>query len=198
MNYNTQRGKMPLPEYGRAIQDMVNYALDIQDRTERERCAYTIVNIMGNMFPTPPDVPDFKNKLWDHLAYMSDYKLDIDYPCQITRLDKSKENPDNVKYPSYNIKYRHYGRIIPDQIKIAMDLPEGPMRDQLIRLLAVQMKKNLLLWNKELFDDNRVLEDIKVMSKGTLQVSESDLNIGFPQPQSRPYNKNRKKNKKKF
>ncbi len=196
MNYNTQREKMPLPEYGRAVQDMVDYALTIQDKVDRKRCAYTIVNIMGNMFPTLRDVPDFRNKLWDHLAYMSEYKLDIDYPCHITHLDKLKTKPDKVKYLSGNIKYRHYGRIIQEHIKTAMELPEGPARDQLVRLLAVQMKKNLLLWNKELFDDNRVLEDIKSMSKGVLEVSESDLNLGFSQPQ-RPYN-NRKKNKKKF
>ena len=71
MQYNTQQKRMPLPEYGRSIQNMVDYALTIQDRAERQRCANTIINIMGNMFPHLRDVPDFKHKLWDHLAIMS-------------------------------------------------------------------------------------------------------------------------------
>ena len=80
MQYNTQQKRMPLPEYGRSIQNMVDYALTIQDRAERQRCANTIINIMGNMFPHLRDVPDFKHKLWDHLAIMSGFELDIDYP----------------------------------------------------------------------------------------------------------------------
>ena len=79
MQYNTQQKRMPLPEYGRSIQNMVDYALTIQDRAERQRCANTIINIMGNMFPHLRDVPDFKHKLWDHLAIMSGFELDIDY-----------------------------------------------------------------------------------------------------------------------
>ena len=82
MQYNTQQKRMPLPEYGRSIQNMVDYALTIQDRAERQRCANTIINIMGNMFPHLRDVPDFKHKLWDHLAIMSGFELDIDYPLR--------------------------------------------------------------------------------------------------------------------
>ena len=87
MQYNTQQKRMPLPEYGRSIQNMVDYALTIQDRAERQRCANTIINIMGNMFPHLRDVPDFKHKLWDHLAIMSGFELDIDYPYEIIRKD---------------------------------------------------------------------------------------------------------------
>ena len=83
MNYNTQRKKLPLPEYGRGIQEMVDYALTLPTKGERQRCANTIVSIMGNMFPHLRDVPDFKHKLWDHLAIMAEYKLDIDYPYEI-------------------------------------------------------------------------------------------------------------------
>ena len=75
MNYNTQRDKLPMPEYGRAVQDMVDYAVTIEDKNERESCARTIIAIMGSMFPALRDVPDFQGKLWDHLAFMSDYTL---------------------------------------------------------------------------------------------------------------------------
>ena len=95
MQYNTQQKRMPLPEYGRSIQNMVDYALTIQDRAERQRCANTIINIMGNMFPHLRDVPDFKHKLWDHLAIMSGFELDIDYPYEIIRKDNLVTRPDH-------------------------------------------------------------------------------------------------------
>lgn len=85
MEYNTQKRKLPLPEYGRSVQNMVDYALTIEDREERQRCANTIINIMGNMFPLLRDASDFNRKLWDHLAIMSDFKLDIDYPVEIVK-----------------------------------------------------------------------------------------------------------------
>ena len=85
MEYNTQQRTLPLPEYGRSVQNMVDHALTIEDRAERQRCANTIINIMGGMFPHLRDVPDFKHKLWDHLAIMADFKLDIDYPYEIVK-----------------------------------------------------------------------------------------------------------------
>ena len=97
MQYNTQQKRMPLPEYGRSIQNMVDHALTIEDRAERQRCANTIINIMGNMFPHLRDVPDFKHKLWDHLAIMSDFKLDIDYPYEIIRKDNLNTRPEVQK-----------------------------------------------------------------------------------------------------
>ena len=69
MQYNTQQKRMPLPEYGRSIQNMVDFALTIQDRSERQRCANTIINIMGNMFPHLRDVPDFKHKIMGSSGY---------------------------------------------------------------------------------------------------------------------------------
>ena len=83
MKYNTEEKKLVMPEYGRNIQNMVDYCITIQDKEERKRCADTIINIMGNMFPHLRDVNDFKHILWDHLAIMADFKLDIDYPYEI-------------------------------------------------------------------------------------------------------------------
>ena len=109
MQYNTQQKRMPLPEYGRSIQNMVDYALTIQDRAERQRCANTIINIMGNMFPYLRDVPDFKHKLWDHLAIMSGFELDIDYPYEIIREDNLVTKPEPIPYSTTRMRYRHYG-----------------------------------------------------------------------------------------
>ena len=112
---------MPLPEYGRSIQNMVDHALTIEDRAERQRCANTIINIMGNMFPHLRDVPDFKHKLWDHLAIMANFQLDIDYPYEIIRKDNLNTKPESIPYPSTKIRYRHYGRTLEVLIKKAAE-----------------------------------------------------------------------------
>lgn len=199
MNYNTQREKLPMPEYGRAVQEMVEYAVRIPDRDERQRCANSIINIMGSMFPTLRDVPDFQGKLWDHLAFMSDYRLDIDYPVEITRLEKTQQKPEHVDYPSGDIRYRHYGHILPSLIREAVNMPEGPERSQLVRLLAVQMKKDLMTWNKEMVSDERIADDLAYFSHGRLSLQEGDLNVQFAQapPQQRQQH-GKKKNKRRY
>ena len=181
MDYNTQRKSMPMPEYGRAVQDMVDHALTIEDRQERQRCANSIIGIMAGMFPSQKEQPDFQVKLWDHLAYMSDYRLDIDYPYEITRIDKDKQRPQMVAYPKGNIRFRHYGRMVPDMIRVAVDMEDGAERRQLVRLLAVQMKKDLLTWNRELYSDRKVADDLAYLSGGRLNVSDGDLDVTFAQ-----------------
>ena len=167
MQYNTQQKRMPLPEYGRSIQNMVDHALTIEDRSERQRCANTIINIMGNMFPHLRDVPDFKHKLWDHLAIMSDFKLDIDYPYEIIRKDNLKTKPETVPYPSTKIRYRHYGRTLEVLIKKAIDFPEGDEKQNLVALICNHMKKDYMSWNKDTIDDKLQMTDslLRLMSE---------------------------------
>ena len=133
---------MVLPEYGRNIQNMVDYCVTIQDREERKRCADTIINIMGNMFPHLRDVNDFKHILWDHLAIMSDFKLDIDYPYEIVKKEELDTRPPRLPYNNSRIRYRHYGKTLEHLIQKATAFEPGPEKDQLVRLLATQMKKS--------------------------------------------------------
>lgn len=177
MLYNTQRKRMPLPEYGRSIQDMVNYALTIEDRAERQRCARTIICVMGNMFPHLRDVPDFTHKLWDHLAIMSDFKLDIDYPYDIIRKENLNTRPDAIPYPSTKIRYRHYGRTLEVLIKRACEFPEGDEKNNLVALIANHMKKDFMAWNKESVDDRKISDDLREYSGGKLQLDDTILRI---------------------
>lgn len=177
MEYNTQQRVLPLPEYGRSIQNMVDYALTIEDRAERQRCANTIINIMGNMFPHLRDVPDFKHKLWDHLAIMADFKLDIDFPFEIIKKDNLITKPDMIPYPSSKIRYRHYGRTLEKLIKIASDYPEGDEKKQLIALVANHMKKSFMNWNKDVVDDRKIFDDLKDYSRGKIEVDEDTLKL---------------------
>lgn len=175
MQYNTQKKKLPLPEYGRSIQNMVDYALTIGERSERQRCANTIISIMGNMFPHLRDVPDFTHKLWDHLAIMSDFKLDIDYPYEIIRQDNLATKPDPIPYPNTKIRYRHYGRTLEVLIKKAIEFPEGNEKNNLIALIANHMKKDYMAWNKDTVDEAKINDDLMELSKGKLRLTDELL-----------------------
>lgn len=164
---------MPLPEYGRSIQNMVDHALTIEDRAERQRCANTIINIMGSIFPHLRDVPDFKHKLWDHLAIMSDFNLDIDYPYEVIRKDNLNTRPEVIPYPSKKIRYRHYGRTLEVLIQKACDYPEGNEKNNLIALICNHMKKDYMTWNKDTVDDHKIAEDLAEYSNGKLQMTDA-------------------------
>ena len=170
MQYNTQQKKMALPEYGRSIQNMV-------DRAERQRCANTIINIMGNMFPHLRDTPDFKHKLWDHLAIMSDFKLDIDYPYEVIRKNELDTKPEPIPYPSNKMHYRHYGRTLEVLIKKACELPEGDEKQNLVALICNHMKKDYMTWNKDTVDDQKIAEDLTELSEGKLQLTPELLRL---------------------
>lgn len=177
MQYNTQQKRMPLPEYGRSIQNMVNHALTIQDSAERQRCANSIINIMGGMFPHLRDVPDFKHKLWDHLAIMANFALDIRYPYEIIREENLITKPDHIPYPSTKIRYRHYGRTLEVLIKKAIEFPEGDEKRNLVALICNHMKKDYMAWNKDTVDDRKIAEDLREYSKGELQMDEDIIRL---------------------
>ena len=170
MDYNTHRKRLRMPEYGRGIQEMVDYALTLTDRDERQRCANTIVTIMGNMFPHLRDVPDFKHKLWDHLAIMADYKLDIDYPYDIEPGKGTISKPEPLSYPMKKIRYRHYGYLLESLIGEIDGMPEGPQRDELALLAALQMKRSLGNWNHDAMDDLKVAADLEHYTQGRIHV----------------------------
>ena len=193
MEYNTQRKKMELPEYGRSVQNMVDHALTIEDRAERQRCANTIVNIMGSMFPHLRDVPDFKHKLWDHLAIMADFKLDIDYPFEVVKKEDLVMKPEKMEYPNGKIRYRHYGRFLEGMVKKAAQIEDETERKQLIRMLAVQMKKSLNNWTKEGIEDQKIVDDLREYSNGLIDLQVEDLELG-----SQRYHNNNNQRKQNF
>ena len=150
--YNTQKKKLILPEYGRNVHRMIEYCMSLEDRDERTRCANAIVNIMGNLFPHLRDVDDFKHKLWDHLAIMSDY--------EVIKKENLNDKPDCVPYTNSSMHYRHYGKLLEKMLQKWQEMPEGEEKDRLIVYLANHMKKALTAWNKEAVDDEKILKDI--------------------------------------
>lgn len=178
MKYNTQLKDLALPEYGRNIQNMVDYCVTVEDRSERKRCADTIINIMGNLFPHLRDVNDFKHILWDHLAIMSDFKLDIDYPYEIIKKEDLFAKPERLDYSRPDMHYRHYGKNLEKIIKLAADYPEDKEKEkeQLIWLILTHMKKSYTQWNKEV-DDIKIFEDLYELSGRKIDMRASDMKL---------------------
>jgi hypothetical protein len=172
MKYNTQEKQLMLPEYGRNIQNMVDYCVSIPDREERTKCADAIINIMGNMFPHLRDVNDFKHILWDHLAIMSDFALDIDYPYEIVKKEDMYVRPNKLPYYHGRIIYKHYGKNLENMIRKATEYEDGEHKNYLISLLANHMKKSFLTWNKEVVDDQKIFTDLEFLSKGHFVLDE--------------------------
>lgn len=182
MKYNTQEQRLPMPEYGRSVQKMVDHALTLDTKSERQRCANTIIKIMGNMYPLLRDLPDFKQKLWDHLAIMSDFKLDIDYPFEVVRPDSLALRPERIPYPAGRIRYRHYGRILEKLIRKAMEMSDGEERAQLVHLIAIQMRKDFITWNKDSVEIQKLIDDLEDYTDGAIRLSAADLEIADLQP----------------
>jgi len=172
MDYNSNRKHLVLPEYGRNVQKMVNFAMTVEDRDERNRVAKSIIAVMGNMYPHLRDVSDFRHKLWDHLAIMSDFTLDIDSPYEAPTKEKLAERPDQLPYSNQRIKYKHYGRTIEALIEKAIEMEEPKEKDALIQMIANHMKKSYTTWNKDSVPDDKIFQDIIQLSDGKLQIPE--------------------------
>ena len=175
MDYNSDRSKLPLPEYGRNLQNMVNHIMTIEDRNERNRAARTIIDIMGSMYPYLRDINDFKHKLWDHLAIMTEFKLDIDYPYTPPEPEFFNTPPRKIPYSLNTIKYRHYGKTIEYLLEKAAVYEDENERKLLIKLIANHMKKSYIMWNKDSVTDEKILLDIEELSKGKIKWTDIQL-----------------------
>lgn len=177
MEYPSLQEKLIMPEYGRNIQQMVAHALTIEDRAERTRCVKSIIQTMGNLFPYLRDVNDFRHKLWDHLAIMSNFQLDIDFPYEKPQASILHTKPEPIPYKHSRIAYMHYGRTIEEMIAKAVAYPEGEEKSHLIAAIANQMKKNFLIWNKEMVDDRKILSDLCELSDGKINLKPEELKL---------------------
>ena len=171
-DYNTQRNRMALPEYGRNVQKMIDYIKTIDDRDERNRAARTIIQIMGNLNPHLRDVGDYKHKLWDHIAIISQFELDIDSQYPPPQKEVLMAKPNQVPYKNGEVKFLHYGRVVEMIVEEAVKMPAGEEKDYLIVLVANQMKKSAAAWNRGIVSDEIIFKDIVLLSKGQLKIPE--------------------------
>lgn len=173
LDYNTQREKLIMSEYGREIQKMVEYACELPTKEERLKCAKTIIRLMENKNPQLRDNADYEQTLWDHLYLMSHRELDIDWPFDVSEADKILSKPEPMKLPNGNIKLRHYGHLVEELFEQLKTMPEGEERDALVKKTANQMKRDLATWGHGSMDDERVANDLARFTDGVIQL---DLN----------------------
>lgn len=162
---------MIIPEYGRNIQKMVEHAITVEPREERNKVAQSIIIVMGQLNPHLRDIVDFKHKLWDHLFIISDFKLDVDSPYPIPDKETIFKKPEPLAYPQNKIRFKHYGKSTENFIAQAIEMQDGEEKTELIRVIANLMKKSYLTWNSESVDDDLIFSDLKLLSKGQLQVN---------------------------
>lgn len=188
-DYNSTRPKLILAEYGRNVQNMVDYICTLSDREERNRLAQVVIDMMGVLNPHLRDVSDFKHKLWDHLYIISDFKIDVDSPYPIPKKEEIHHKPQALQYPNHPIRFKHYGHTVEEMIKKAKALPNEDARVKMTTGIANFMKMAYLTWNKDSVSDDQILEDLKTLSQGELALPAdtvlTKLDFKTPPPGSR-------------
>ena len=171
MEYNTNRTKLLMPEYGRNIQQMVEYCKSLPSKEERNEVAKTIVEFMGQRNPHLRDEENYKHKLWDHLYILADYDLDVDAPYPFPTKEELDQKPNRMDYPSFDNEYKFYGKSILQLIDRAIELEEGEEKEALIQVIANNMKKSYNVYNKEHVQDEVIFRHLKELSQDKLDLT---------------------------
>ena len=175
LQYNTDRERLIIPEYGRHIHLMIQQVVDEKDREKRNKQAQAIIGVMGNLNPHLRDVPDFQHKLWDQLHIMANFALDVDSPYEVPQKEILDARPERLEYPNTHLKYRFYGINILRMIEVAKSWEAGDLKDALVFTIANHMKKCFLNWNKDTVEDSVIFAHLDELSEGALKVAEELL-----------------------
>jgi hypothetical protein len=196
LEYNSSRNKLVISEYGRHIQKLVEHAMTLTEKAERQKMANGIIEIMGELNPHLRDVVDFKHKLWDHLFVISNFELDVDSPYEKPVIEKLFEKPEPLNYPNGKIKYNHFGKVIELLISEAINLEDDELKKKLVIAIANQMKKSYVNWNLDTVEDEIIFNQLMKMSNNKLSVPEgTELSKFTPNPkQQNPHARKKKKN----
>ena len=193
-DYNTTRKKLILAEYGRNVQNMVKYIVELPTKDERNRYAQVVIDLMGFLNPHLRDVADFKHKLWDHLHIISDFKIDVDSPYPKPSEDAIRFKPAPLSYPQQRIKYKHYGKTVELMISRAKAIEEPQRKQLMVQSIANFMKMAYVTWNKDSVADETIIKDLREMSNGALQLEENvnlqRIEVRQPAPANRQRNNN--------
>lgn len=177
LEYNTQREKINLSLYGRNINKLVKYLMTVEDREKRLLLAEEIVEAMEILNPKVKSIENYKQVLWTHIAMISNFQLDIDYPCQIKPEIFKESQPEKIALVKNQIKKKQYGRIIFEMIKVAKTIEDQELKDELIENILIQMKKTYIDWGKENIIDKVIFDDFTELSNGELKIPD---NIQLP------------------
>lgn len=168
MEYNTQREKLAINDYGRNVCKMIDYAKTLEDRAERTQMANLIIDAMALVNPKVKERTDYRRILWDHLMIMANFDLDVDCPYPINREETEALKPQPIKYSDSAIRYRHYGRALEDMIRAVAEMPESEEKSVLAQQIAHTMKRQYLQWNRDSVDDDLIREQLAELSGGRI------------------------------
>ena len=194
--YNTGMKQLKLPEYGRGIQDMVDYCVGIPDRDERNYCAEAIVAAMARLVPANVGENGDMKKLWDHLNIMSEFRLEVDFPVDVVTEETLNPKPEKIPYAASRIGRRHYGKNIEQMVRRVADMEEGPEKEALISMVAHHMKMLMMLYNRQGVSDAVVLADLAEFSGGRIVLDPERYILHEFMEVQRPVPNRKKKNRK--
>lgn len=188
LEYNTEREKLRMPEYGRNVLKMVEDVLAIEDREQRSRQAMGIVRVMELLNPQVHQEENWEQKLWDHLHIISGFKLDVDSPYPMPKIEEMEVKPMPIPLKGRQVKATHYGRNIESIIDLIASQEDGDQKTAMIRSLAIYMRQQYLIWNKDSVADETIFNDIEKLSDYRIKVPEgisltriaSDANFARP------------------
>jgi len=179
--YNSQREILIIPEYGRHIQKMIDYAKTIEDPIKRQQTANAIVSLMNQMVvPQGKQEEDYVDKLWKHFFRISEYGIDVLPPSgEKPEPHDLKRDLSTLPYSQTNLKYRHYGKNVNTMIAKAIEMEDGPIKDGFILTIASYMKLAYKNWNKDHYvSDENIVTDISIMSNNQLRIPDgSNLDL---------------------
>jgi len=181
MDYNTQRNKLIMPEYGRHVQKMIKYVKEIEDRDKRNEQIRAVVAVMGILNPQLRDLSDFRHKLWDHVQIISDFEIDIDPPYPTPTKETFANKPNPIPLEKTLLKAPHYGRNIQNMIDMVALKPDDEIRRNMVLILANYMRQQYLIWNKDTVSEETIFKDLKILSEGRITVPE-DLHLSVISP----------------
>ena len=204
MDYNTQRTKLLMPEYGRHVQMMIDYVKNIPDREKRNEQIKAVLNVMGILNPQLRDINDFKHKLWDHVQIISDFQIDIDSPYPIPTKETFTTKPNPIPMEKTPLMEAHYGRNIQNMIEMIANKEPGEVRNNMIRILATYMRQQYLIWNKDSVTEQVIFNDIRRLSENRIEIPE-DMHLNalpgdasFQQPRMLQQNGNQQNNRNNY
>jgi hypothetical protein len=179
MEYNTKRDKLIMPEYGRNIQQMVDYMRTIEDPVKRQKNAKAIIELMGVLNPHLKNVEDFRHKLWDHLFLIADFQLEVDSPYPTPTKEKLFRKPAPLPYPKVHRKYRHLGKNLNAVIDKALAETDEEKRRGFTHSIAYYMKLAYTNWHREPVHDDMIKEELSEMTHGALNYTSGGIKVRF-------------------
>lgn len=179
MDNKYKQSPIAMPEYGRHIQNMVNHCMTIEDRETRNRCARLIVRTMSGLLPERREHPNSDQVYWDHLALISNFQLDVDFPEGSITAEKFHSKPEKVPYSDSRVRYRYYGSIIEGLIRKVRTMEQGPKRASLEYFIALQMKRSYMTWNNDTVDDLKIFKDLFELSEGEVMLTPENCRLSI-------------------